>query len=152
MKPLTTASAAQWLNKKYPLKTEEAWIRFLKNNRRNDRSPAFRISFTNIAGDAYYLLKDLNQFSKWEKFRVKNEISNNRYAGMARYNYELTYDKIGFKQGTNFAVLSCTYKNKPYVNLAFHTARVTFKLSVPEVRDLVDRLSVFLSANEHEPE
>ena len=152
MKPLKTAMAAKWLNKKHPIKSEVTWIQYLKNNRRNDRNPAFRIPFTNIAGDAYYLLKDLSKFFEWEKFRIKREISNNRYAGMARYYYELDYDEWGFKQGTNFRVTSRIYKNKPYVNLAFVSARVTFKLSLPEVQELVDDLKGFVLANEQQPE
>lgn len=147
MKPLTTGLAAKWLFKKQPLKSENAWIQYLKNNRRNDRNPPYKIPFTKISGEAYYLLKDLNEFFSWEKFRVKREIRNSRYAGMDKFNYELFYNEIGFKNGTDFVVTTNIYKDKPYVNLAFSSARVTFKLSVTEVRELVEDLQNFLLIN-----
>ena len=152
MKPLNTASAGKWLYKKSPNKSEESWIQFLKNNRRNDRNPAFRIPFSNISGDAYYLLEDLNRYYAWEKVRVIQEIRNNRYAGMKKYLYELDYDAHDFRLGTDFNIRSYTFENIPYANLAFHTARVTFKLTVPEVRNLVNKLTDFLTKHEQSAE
>ena len=152
MKTLTTKLAAKWLYEKHPIRLEDAWVQFLKNNRRKDRNPAFRIPYTNISGEAYYILKDLNEFFVWDRYRVNREISNNRYAGMERFQYELHYDDYGFKRGTDFRLVNKTYKNEPYLNLTFLTARAIFKLTIPEVRHLVDSLNDFLKEHEQKPE
>lgn len=139
MTPIKTKTAAELLNEVFP-KSVKSWIQFLKNNRRYDRNPIYKIPFTNINGDAYYLKDDLNKFVNWEKHRIAREISNNRYAGMQRFIYEQSVDEYGFISGTDFSVTRRVYNGKPYVDLSFNSARVTFKLSLVEVEKLIEDL------------
>ncbi|MFO1305785.1 MAG: hypothetical protein U1F54_18815 [Burkholderiales bacterium] len=65
----STTSAAAYLHQALPGQSADYWMRFLRNNRRPERSPGFRITVDMVGGVGIYQRAALDQFVAFERAR-----------------------------------------------------------------------------------
>jgi hypothetical protein len=135
---------AQFLAEQLPGRNSERWYLWIRNNRNNSRSAAYRVPFVRISNGTFYRPADVHKFIAWEKARQLGTMKMSSRTLQAMQAFGVGQPN-GSSTGRSLQVLALTAQSDPitgdhFVRFVTDEPLTVYRLSPEEAKSLGQQL------------